>query len=277
MKIMPRFVVLRLVFWYNSDALSKEKTMKMQIMAALCMCMAGVVAADTGDAFLLQTKNTTLALRRQHGTWNVAHYGAKVASEADAAALAWDRWSGGNHIAQRRPAAYAAYGGDREHGYGFNKWGGLQVTHADGCLTLHLVGEKAETVPDAPGATHVVLKQRDRVYPFFVTQHFRALEASDVIETWVELKNGEAGAVRLGRMDSFAMDFPLLANAFRLHRLAQRRARRVGEQRELHADVRREVHRDRRARDRWRPVLDRVVGHQRAARPVRLHRGSRWR
>ena len=189
--------------------------MKMKTMAALCLCMAGAaMAAD--DAFLLQTKNTTLALRRQHGAWNVAHYGAKVASESDAAALAWDRWAGGNHISQRRPAAYAAFGGDKDGGYGFNKWGGLQVTHADGCLTLHLVGEKVETVPDKPGATHIVLKQKDRVYPFWVIQHFRALEACDVIETWVELKNGETGAVRLGRMDSFAMDFPLLANAFRL-------------------------------------------------------------
>ena len=189
--------------------------MKMKTMAALCLCMAGAaMAAD--DAFLLQTKNTTLALRRQHGAWNVAHYGAKVALESDAAALAWDRWAGGNHVSQRRPAAYAAFGGDKEGGYGFNKWGGLQVTHADGCLTLHLVGEKVETVPDKPGATHIVLKQKDRVYPFWVIQHFRALEACDVIETWVELKNGETGAVRLGRMDSFAMDFPLLANAFRL-------------------------------------------------------------
>ena len=187
--------------------------MKGQMIAALCLCMAGM--ADAGDAFLLQTKNTTLALRRENGAWNVAHYGAKVASASDAAALAWNRWVGGNKYEQRRPAAYAAYGGDREGGYHFNKWGGLQVTHADGSLTLHLVGEQAETVPDAPGATHLVLRQRDRVYPFFVTQHFRAFEACDVIETWVELRNGEAGAVRLGRMDSFAMGFPLLANEFR--------------------------------------------------------------
>ena len=96
--------------------------MQMQTMAALCACMAGMtVAADAGDAFLLQTKNTTLALRRQHGAWNVAHYGAKIASESDAVALAWDRWAGGNKYGQRRPAAYAAYGGDREHGFGFNK------------------------------------------------------------------------------------------------------------------------------------------------------------
>ena len=184
-------------------------------IAALAACLAGIAgAAETGDEFLLQTKSTTMAFRRENGAWNMVHYGAKVSAASDVAALAWNRWSGGNHIAQRRPAAYAAYGGDKEGGYGFNKWGGLQVTHADGCPTLHLVGEKAQTVPDAPGVTHLVLKQRDRAYPFYVVQHFRAFEACDVIETWVELENGEPGAVRLGRMDSFAMDFPLLANSF---------------------------------------------------------------
>ena len=187
--------------------------------AALAACLAGFAGAATddsssrprqGDDFLLQTKSTTLALRRENGSWNVAHYGARVESAADVAALAWNRWTGGHKYEQRRPAAYAAYGGDKEGGYGFNKWGGLQVTHADGCPTLHLVGEKAQTVPDAPGVTHLVLAQKDRAYPFWVFQHFRAFEACDVIETWVELKNAETGAVKLGRMDSFAMDFPLL-------------------------------------------------------------------
>ena len=185
-------------------------------MAAVAACLVGFAgAAETGDAFLLQTKSTTLALRRENGTWNVAHYGARVESAADVAALAWNRWTGGHKYEQRRPAAYAAYGGDRGNGYSFNKWGGLQVTHADGNLTLNLVGEKAQVVPDKPGVTHLVLKQRDSVHPFFVTQHFRALEACDVIETWVELENGEEGAVRLGRMDSFAMDFPILSDALR--------------------------------------------------------------
>ena len=185
-------------------------------MLALAVCTAGTLfAAEVGDSFLLHTKNTTLALCRQQGSWNVLHYGAKVSSQSDAFALAWNRWAGGNSVSQRRPAAYAAYGGDKDGGYGFNKFGGLQVTHADGCLTLHLVGEKAETLPDETGVTHLVLVQRDRFYPFWVVQHFRALEKCDVIETWIELRNGEDGAVRLGRMDSFAMGFPLIANAFR--------------------------------------------------------------
>ncbi|MGN0834195.1 MAG: alpha-galactosidase [Kiritimatiellia bacterium] len=189
--------------------------MKLKLLAALCLGLTGAaLAAD--DTFLLQTRNTTLALRRQQGAWNVVHYGAKVASASEAAALAWGKWVGGNTLTQRRPAAYAVFGGDKDGDYGFNKWGGLQVTHADGSLTLHLVGEAVETVPDEPGATHIVLKQQDRAYPFQVIQHLRALEACDVIETWVELKNGEPGAVRIGRMDSFAMDFPLLASEFRL-------------------------------------------------------------
>ena len=172
-------------------------------------------AADVGDSFLLHTKSTTMAFAKRNGAWNLLHYGAKVEKGADAAALACDGWNSHNHIAQRRAATYSAYG-DKATGQGINKYGGLQVTHADGCLTTYLEGVKAETVDDKPGVTHLVLTQKDRVYPFYVVQHFRALEGCDVVETWVEIRNEEKGAVRLGRMDSLALDFPLLANRFYL-------------------------------------------------------------
>jgi alpha-galactosidase len=186
--------------------------MKKTILGLFLFAAAAATAAET---VLLHTCNTTLAFQRQNGAWNVRYYGPKVESGAEIEALAWTTWSGSSgSMAQRRPAAYAVYGGDKRGGYGFNKFGGLQVTHVDGCLTTDLEGADAEFVADADGATHLVLKQKDRAYPFYVTQHFRALTACDVIETWVELRHDEAGAVRLGRMDSFAMDFPLLANRF---------------------------------------------------------------
>ncbi len=185
-----------------------------KLMFALALCATGAVfAAEVGDTFLLQTKSTSMAFKKKNGAWNLLHYGAKVAKVADAAALACDGWNSHNTIAQRRPAVYSAYG-DKAMGQGINKYGGLQVTHADGCLTTYLEGVTAETVDDKPGVTHLVLTQKDRVYPFYVVQHFRAMEACDVIETWVELRNEEKGAVRLGRMDSLALDFPLLANKF---------------------------------------------------------------
>ena len=194
------------------------KALRVSCMVVPCM-LSAEVASNTGNEFLLQTKSTTMAFRRENRSWNMIYYGAKVSSAADVASLAWNSWSGSNSAGQRRPASYAAYGGDREQGFGFNKFGGIQVKHADGCLTLHLVGEPAETVPDVNGAIHLVLRQRDRAYPFHVVQHFRALAACDVIETWVELRNDEPGAVKLGRMSSLALDFPLLANEFHVQTL----------------------------------------------------------
>lgn len=184
---------------------------RLMMMVAL---MAGTLGAEEiGDSFLLQTKSTTMAFARRNGAWNVLHYGARIAKAADAAALASDGWNAGNSVGMRRPAAYSVFG-DKNPGAGINKYGGLQVTHADGVLTTYLKSEKAETIADAPGVVHLVLTQKDAVYPFTVVQHFRAMESCDVIETWVELRNGESGAVRLGRMDSLALDFPLLANSF---------------------------------------------------------------
>ena len=190
--------------------------MKKVIVMGVGLVVWAAFAAEVGNSFLLQTKSTTMAFKKDSGgAWNMIHYGAKAAKESDVQALAWNRWSGGNSIAQRRPAAYSAYG-DKAMGQGINKYGGLQVTHADGCLTTYLEGVKAETIDDKPGVTHLVLTQKDHVYPFYVIQHFRAMEACDVVETWVELRNDEPGAVRLGRMDSIALDFPLLANSFYL-------------------------------------------------------------
>ena len=185
-----------------------------KLVSAVMLCAIGALSAGmVGDSFLLQTKSTTLALLKRNGAWDLIHYGAKASGVESVKALSWDQWAGRNSISQRRPAAYSVYG-EKALGQGINKFGGLQVTHADGVLTTWLEAVKAETVEDAPGATHLVLTQKDKVYPFYVIQHFRALAACDVIETWVELRNEESGAVRLGRMDSLAIDLPLLANKF---------------------------------------------------------------
>jgi len=179
--------------------------------AAVCAAFAGTCAfaADIGDAYLLQTANTTMAFRKKDAAWHLLHYGAKVTAQADADALAWNAFSGSTDLGLRAPVTYAAFG-SKNLSRGFNKYGGLAVTHADGCVTTDLVHEKAETVEDAPGSTHLVITLKDRVYPFYVIQHFRARVACDVVETWVELKNGEGAAVKIARMDSCAFQFPLV-------------------------------------------------------------------
>lgn len=189
------------------------------LKAALLCATGAAFAAEVGDSFLLQTKSTTMAFQRNSdNSWDMIHYGAKVANKADAEALAWNPWIGGSRVGQRRPAVYSVFGDKLMTGYkmdaGENKFGGLAVTHADGCLSTWLENVKTEIIDDKPGVTHLVITQKDRVYPFYVTQHFRAMEVCDVIETWVELHHDEPAPVKLMRMASIALDFPLLADKF---------------------------------------------------------------
>ena len=123
----------------------KMRTGKSLGLLAGVVVSVTAVAAEVGDSFLLQTKSTTMAFRRnKDNSWDMVHYGAKVSSEADVAALAWDQWSGDNHVGQRRPAAYSVFGDQTIGGEeGENKYGGLAVVHADGCLSTWLEGDKA--------------------------------------------------------------------------------------------------------------------------------------
>ena len=139
------------------------------------------------------------------------HFGAKVA-DADAA-LALARCVGaGSALGSEKPLACSAFG---ESGGGLNRFGGLKVTHADGTQTLDLVVEKLERRGGG-----LVVHWRDAVHDFRVVQTFRPRPDADVIETWAELANGEKGPVRISRMASFSLVFPLLADDWRLLGLA---------------------------------------------------------
>ena len=193
--------------------------MKKAMVAMMALAAFAAAAGEiTGGEFLLSTKNVSLAFKKTGDGkgWNLLHCGAAIGRMSDAEVLttAFQRSS---NVGQARPATYSVFG---ERGLTqINRYGGLAVRHADGTLSTELEAVKAETVGDAAGAVHLVLSFRDAAYPFEVVQHFRALVDCDVIETWVELRNGEPGAVRLSRMDSLALDLPQLADTYHVHHL----------------------------------------------------------
>lgn len=185
------------------------------VVAAVLATGESTWAAAVENDFLLQTKNTTLAFHKNGDTWLLTHYGAKLETSADANALAWSGWVGNTFFGHRKPATYSVYGSDNDRST-MNKFGGLSVIHGDGVTSTELAGQSAKTVEDKAGVTHLVLELKDTVYPFFVTQHFRAVEASDVIETWIEIRHDEPAPIKLVRMDSLALVFPLIAKEFHL-------------------------------------------------------------
>ena len=171
------------------------------------------LAVLLASLFTLNTANTTAVLENRDGRWRLPYYGARLANAADVTASEGGatRWHG-----DTRHLAYAAFGQPLVS-MDVDKFGGLAVKHADGTITTELiaVGEKPVEIAEK-GARHIVLKHRDKVYPFFVDQHFRAYDDCDVIETWLEIRHEEPGAAELSRMDSFALDLPRIARDYRL-------------------------------------------------------------
>lgn len=90
-------------------------------------------------------------------------------------------------------------------GNGFMAEPALQVVHADGNISTDLIFVSADTVPVDNNTTLTRIRLKDSFYPFFVTLHFKAYRAEDVIEQWAEIRHEENKPVTLSRFASSAM------------------------------------------------------------------------
>ena len=187
---------------------------------ALLLGVASVCALEgEAETVSLKTAQTEIDFCVREGRWYLDRYGRRLADSSDAEAVRW-RQTGAeqNDFGWRRAATLSVFGATvQPNGYrtGENRFGGLTATHADGTLTTELVADGFERIVEQrSGAEHIVLKMRDEVYPFRVRQHFRALCDCDVVETWLEISHDESEAVRLVKMDSAALVFPLSAERY---------------------------------------------------------------
>ena len=95
------------------------------------------------------------------------------------------------------------------------KYGGVQVIHADGAVTLRLKEVGRDEVPGS-GSRHVRIQLKDEHYPFEITRHVRSWADCDAIETWAEIRHEESGSVKLLKMDSFAAEIPVKADSVKV-------------------------------------------------------------
>ena len=131
----------------------------------------------------IQTKNMTMVLNVDEGKQpQYVYFGAKL-SDYDLTHLQNPR--GG------RMNAYPAYGMDCP------SEAALAMRHADGSLATELV---ATGVEQQDGVTRIHLK--DTVYPIAVDLCYKGYQDVDMIETWTEIRNGEAKPVTLTQFAS---------------------------------------------------------------------------
>ena len=154
--------------------------MKKTLFLALLMLSTQMAEAKQ---VTVQTKNMTMVLNVDEGKQpQYVYFGAKL-SDYDLAHLQAPR--GG------RMDAYPAYGMDCP------AEAALAMRHADGSLATELV---ATGVDQQDGVTRIHLK--DTVYPIAVDLCYKGYQDVDMIETWTEIKNGEAKPVTLTQFAS---------------------------------------------------------------------------
>ncbi len=93
----------------------------------------------------------------------------------------------------------------------------IQVTHADGNMSLELVVKGVETYREGD-CLITKITTKDKVYPFWVTHYFKTYYENDLIETWTEIKHAEKQDVVLFK--AFSANFYITGSNQHILRLA---------------------------------------------------------
>lgn len=161
-------------------------------MVKYISCVLGVLLgafyyANAQD-YLISTPHTSLLLTAKPGeSARIQYYGTRIEKD---------------QIQQIYNAGLAFYA-ESYPVFGIHSYNdkAMQVTHGDGNMSLDLAVESVKQYETTEAEiTEVLLK--DKVYPFFIKQCFKAYKNSDVIGTWVEITNQEKKAVTMYKFAS---------------------------------------------------------------------------
>lgn len=159
------------------------------LLALLCVCLCE--AAVWERELLISTRNTSLMLTAGEGeSLKFAYYGDRI-DDMERNRI-HDAWIGLNKD------AYPVFGTTCNFAHA------MQVTHADGNMTLDLVVSNVARETTERGE-HIAIVMKDRLYPFEVTAHYNTLYNDDIIESWIEVVHNEKKPVVLYRFDSSYM------------------------------------------------------------------------
>lgn len=157
-------------------------------ISCLLFIVWGAFSSTNAQDYLISTPNTSLLLTAKPGeAARIHYYGTRI--EKDKIQQIYDAGLA------LRSESYPAFG---IHSYNDKA---MQVTHVDGNMSLEMVVEsvKQYEVPEAE-MTEILLK--DKVYPFFIKQCYKAYKNSDVIGTWIEITHQEKKPITMYKFAS---------------------------------------------------------------------------
>ena len=162
--------------------------MKKGIVFSLLMAASQPLWAEQ---VVVQTKGMTMVLDVENGRQPQYVYFGQRLADGDLQRLQRPR--------NGRMDAYPAYGMNTP------AEAALAMRHADGNLSTELVVATGTERMVADGNETTVVHLKDPVYPVTVDLYYKAYNDVDMIETWTEIKNGEAKTVTLTQFASIAL------------------------------------------------------------------------
>lgn len=157
------------------------KKLLLSLVALMCALSA------SAEYYEITTKNTTLLLSTEKGRRvEFIYYGPKV-NKVD------EVFNTSSNIFWN---AYPCFGTNCtcEHA--------LAVTHANGDVSLELATYEVKKYTDPDGGRVWEFLLKDKVFPFYVKQFFKAYDDCDIIKTWTELSHTEKKDVMLNKFAS---------------------------------------------------------------------------
>ncbi len=143
--------------------------------------LLSLVLMAKAENYLISTPNTTLFLEAEKGkSLHFQYYGTRISSPQEVYHSETALWKN----------AYPPFGIE------CTKEVAIQVTHADGNMSLDLLFDQMTKTEDADSETWKFVLY-DPVYPFNVTLCYKAFKKVDIIEAWTEISHNEKKPVTL--------------------------------------------------------------------------------
>jgi alpha-galactosidase len=163
--------------------------MKIWKTSITLLILANVVQA--ASYVPITTDNTCLLLKvNDKNRLEQTYYGAKI-SNVDELSM----------VDQQQFTAYSTFG--TTHVFE----AALRAIHADGNTSTELGFLSSSTESLSENVTQTVIKLKDEHYDLYVDIYYKAYQKEDILEQWVEIRNGQKKSIRLTNFASSDLSF----------------------------------------------------------------------
>ena len=163
---------------------------RIKILLVTLGMLLSAMALRANDYIYITTNNTCLTYRVNDGRLHQIYFGKKLSRNSEL-----------EKVSIAGLSAYSTYGTNHV----FEP--AIKITHADGNTSTELKYLSSKTQKKDDNIVHTIISLKDDYYECFVDLHYNAYQNEDIIEQWVEIRNGEKKDIVLDRFASSDLSF----------------------------------------------------------------------